>query len=141
MKIALIAPANLGEVLGEVGPILVRATDRSGGRWTVPDVLDHVEGGHQHLWIAFDDERIWGVVTTRFVVYPKFKRLEIVFTAGDDLKSWMRPMLDVLERWCQDNNATGIECVGREGWTRVLAPEGFVQTYVVMEKKVAAPEV
>lgn len=134
MKVALVPNTGVDAVLDEVGPILMRATDRSGGRWTLPDVLDQIDLGLQHLWIAFDDDRIWGVVTTRFVEYPKFKRMEIVFCAGDDLKSWMRPMLDVLGRWHDDNGCTGMELVGRSGWERVLAKEGFRKTYIVMEK-------
>jgi len=134
MKVALVPAERVNEVLHEVGPILARATDRSNGRWNVADVLDHIDTGAQHLWIAFDDDRIWGVVTTRFVQYSSFKRMEIVFCAGDDLKSWMRPMLDVLDRWHDDNECSGIELVGRPGWERVLAEEGYVKTYIVMEK-------
>jgi hypothetical protein len=134
VKVALVPPTNVAEVLDEVGPILTRATDRSGGRWSIIDVLDQVETGLQHLWIAFTDERILGVVTTRFVEYPSFRRLEIVFCAGDNLKDWMRPMLDVLGHWHDDNKCTGMELVGRSGWERMLAREGFKKTYIVMEK-------
>ena len=138
MKIALVPPENVDETLDEVGPILIRATDRSGGRWSLPDVLDLIDTGAQHLWIAFDGTRIWGVVTTKFEDYAKTRRMAIVFCAGDQLKDWMRPMLDTLYRWAADNNCDGVEFTGRSGWARVLREEGFVQSYVVMEKKILA---
>ena len=135
MQIALVPRNNIDEILSEVGPILIRATDLSGGRWSLPDVLDQIDTGQQQLWIAFDDERIWAACTTRFSHYAKMKMLEGCFVAGDKLDTWCAPLLEVLDRWAADNDCAGIEFTGRMGWEKVLKPYGFRRAYIVLEKR------
>lgn len=134
MKCSMVPPSLLSTCLDQVGPILLRAVQRTRGRWKIHDALDQIDLGHQQLWIAFDGQRIMGVVTTRVVPYPHRKMLEIVYCAGDSLKEWMSDMLDLLDHWREDNGCQGTELVGREGWTKLLEPFGFRKTYVVMEK-------
>lgn len=138
MQISAVPITGLPVILEQVVPLLKRATDRSGGRWTVEDAIDAILDEQQVLWIAYEGEppnlKIWGVVTTRVAEYPRLKMLDIVICAGDDLKSWMKPMLEALDVWRVRNECAGLECVGREGWERRLKPFGWKPRYVIMEK-------
>lgn len=134
MKCSLVPPSLLNTCLDQVGPILLRAVQRTGGRWKIQHAIDKIESGEQQLWVSFEGQKIYGVVTTRIASYPAGPRLDIVYCAGDNLREWMADMLALLERWGRDNQCVGVELVGREGWVKMLAPFGYEKRYIVMEK-------
>lgn len=138
MNISPVPIAGLPVVLDQVVPLIKRATDRSGGRWTASDAIDEILDEKQVLWIAYEgsppDLRIWGVVTTRVAEYPRLKFLDIVICAGEDMKRWISPMLSELDKWRAEQGCAGMECVGRPGWERRLEPFGWKPRYIIMEK-------
>jgi hypothetical protein len=43
-------------------------------------------------------------------------------------------MMQILMRWAEDNQCSGIEGYGREGWIKMLEPYGVKRGLVMFEK-------
>jgi hypothetical protein len=103
---------------------------------TVESVLMDVVHGKQTLWIVRD-----GGVTVS-VVLVQIGRI--------DATGWVRatitgyggtkgiealPLLAQIEDWARDQGANEIEVVGRVGWRRALAPQGYAEKVTILRKR------
>ena len=72
MKITLVPPEHVFQVWPDIRGYLEPAVETSHGRWTLEHLLAVLYSGRSQLWIAFDDEGIWGALTTgaRAVIVP-----------------------------------------------------------------------
>lgn len=134
MEVALVPVEMLDTCIDEVGPLIKRATDRSGGRWRVQDVVDSILSGEQHLWVAFDDEKIWAAITTRVSHYPRMKMLDVIMCGGERMNEWLPLLLERLDKWKIDLDCVGLETSGRIGWVKRLKPYGWKHAFAVLEK-------
>ena len=112
--------------------MLQRALDRDGG-YTPLDVFQEVVPGNFQMWIAGD---YLSVTVTRVQVFPRYKALQICWTAGDEMDEWLDPLLDVLETYAQDLGCREVEAYGRPGWKKAVAHRGYEQTMIVVRKLV-----
>lgn len=103
------------------------------GRFTVQDIKDCIVEYDYHLWIAFEDDTIFGAVVTEIVDYPQCRMLAMQFTGGKELKKWKDPMLALLRRWAKDNGCSTIESPGRPGWARVFKNDGYKARFITYE--------
>ena len=112
MQVTLVPTEHLDSVWPMVEHFMVRAAEYTFGRYTAEDIRDSISDYDHHLWMAFEGDAIKGVVVTNFVQYPRMRCLAMQFTAGEDLKDWKAPMLDILQKWAFDNHCDKIE-IGR----------------------------
>ena len=124
MQVTLIPRDHLDTVWPLVEQYMHMAAEYTFGRYTAEDIKDSIQGYDHDLWAAFDDNKIKGIVVTNFVQYPQMRCLAMQFTAGEDLKDWKAPMLNLLQKWASDNNCDKIESSGRPGWPRVFKDDG-----------------
>jgi hypothetical protein len=105
--IALV-PANfINSLWPDVREELMRAVDRSHGRWTIEALFSCIANGQQHLWVAFDsDKNIDGVGTTEIVVYPGKRMLAVQFLGGKNFNDWVWDMLEKFNNWGRDNRCS-----------------------------------
>jgi hypothetical protein len=134
MQVSLIHPDYVSGCWEEVEPLLAKSISTAHGRYTMDDILREVVNFHQHLWIVFDEKEIIAALTTRFMDYPRKRILAGQFLGGTRIMRWRDDMLVTLEKWAKDNNCTGLEMTGRNGFEKVLAPHGWTPEYVVFEK-------
>lgn len=127
MQVSLIPNEHVDSIWPLIGRYMDMAAEYTFGRYTAEDIKDSILNYDHHLWIAFDEgsnNDIKGVVVTNFVQYPRMRCLAMQFTAGEDLKDWKAPMLELLQKWAFDNGCDKIESSGRPGWPRVLRDDG-----------------
>lgn len=124
MEVTLVPTEHVEPVWPMIEHYMDQAAEYTFGRYTTDDIKGSLLNFDHHLWMAFKGEEIKGVVVTNFVQYPRLRSLVMQFTAGEDLKEWKGPMLDLLQRWAYDNNCDKIESSGRPGWPRVLKEDG-----------------
>lgn len=135
--IALV-PANfINSLWPDVREELMRAVDRSHGRWTIEALFSCIVNGQQHLWVAFDaDKNIDGVGTTEIVAYPGKRMLAVQFLGGKNFNDWVWDMLEKFNDWGRDNQCYGIEATARMGFWEWLKQDDFQRSYVVYEKRI-----
>ena len=134
--VTLVPPEHLYSLWFEVQGHLAPAVARSNGRWSMEFLYASIVSGHQHLWLAFDqDKHINGVGTTEFIDYPCKRMLAVQFLGGENFNDWCWEMLDRFNSWATDNGCQGIEVTGRSGFWKWLEQDGFTRSYTVYEKR------
>ena len=137
MNVSLVPADHVEYVWDSVKDYLLPAIRVTGGRYMLYDVYSALMSGEMHLWIAFnDDKEILGCEVTRVTDYPSRRVLTSLFTGGRKIQLWKDPMMDVLVRWAEDNQCTGIEGYGRKGWIRMLDSYGVKQSLILFEKDI-----
>lgn len=140
MQVTLVPPEGVMHIWPKVRPYLARAVEYTGGRYETDDILVSVTDYDHHMWIAFEERDVKGVVVTTFADYPRKRVLNMIFCAGANLPEWKTDMLALLRRWARDNNCDAIEGTGRKGWLRTLEPDGMKPLWHTFELPVDAGE-
>lgn len=108
------------------------------GRFDANDIKDHLLEHDQQLWIAYEDNFIYGAVVTEITKYPKFNALTMHFTGGIKLPKWKQAMLSTLQRFARDAGCKVIESHGRTGWGKVFKHDGYKPLLTFYELPVEA---
>jgi hypothetical protein len=133
MQVSLVPLEYIETVWPQIEEYLDGAAKYTYGRFTVEDVKDGILTKPQQLWIAFDDNAIYGAVVTEITQYPRMRALVMHFTGGKQLKSWKPDMLELLQRFAKENGCDIIESYGREGWGKVFEHDGFKSRFMFYE--------
>lgn len=144
MQVTLIPREHIDNVWPMVATYMDMAAEYTFGRYTAEDIKDSIRNHNHDLWMAFttdDGVDVKGVVVTNFVQYPRMRCLAMQFTAGEELKDWKAPMLELLQKWARDNGCDRIESSGRPGWPRVFKNDGCNVLWHTYELPVAGLEI
>lgn len=135
MNISLVPKDHVNDIWDSVKPFLTPAVKVTNGRYMLYDVYVAIQTGSMQLWIAFDeDKEILGCEVTSITDYPSRRVLTSLFTGGRSIRKWRDEMMDVLVRWAEDNECTGIEGYGKKGWIKMLEPYGVTSNLMMFEK-------
>ena len=121
-------------IWGEVRDYLEPAVATSRGRWTMEHLCAALAMGRSQLWIAFDEEKIHGVLTTEVMQYPAKKVLAMHFLGGENFDLWYEELLSQISRYAKDMDCDGLEGVARFGFWKWLQRNGFEKSSAVYEK-------
>ena len=134
MKITLVPPENVFEVWPDIREYLEPAVETSHGRWTLEHLIAVLCNGRSQLWIAFDEERIWGALTTEISQNPGKRGLSMHFLGGTSLEQWYPSMLEHVTNHGKNMNCSAIEGTARFGFWKFLKQDGFDKTSAFYEK-------
>lgn len=134
MNISLVPSDHVMRIWSEVRDYLEPAVAVSKGRWTMEHLCGALTMGSAQLWIAFDDQKICGALTTEITQYPAKRVLSMHFLGGEDFDSWYEEMLCQITRYAKDMDCDGIEGVARFGFWKWLQRNGFEKSSAFYEK-------
>lgn len=141
LHIARVTPDKLSECWPLCAPLLDRAVAESRGRYDLEALRVQIFAGNQHLWIILkENDELAAAFTTEFANYPCRLMLSVVFCGSDDslggsAELWGYAM-GQLKEWARLAGCSGVEAVGRRGWARLMAPQGFEEVYITIESEV-----
>jgi hypothetical protein len=103
---------------------------------TVKSLAEDAMSGRQVLWLILDGEEFRSFVMTEIKHTPAtdLKSVFITSLAGDDGIDAV-PLISAIEEWGREQGATQTVIVGRMGWKRPLAKEGYTMDAVVFRKE------
>ena len=106
------------------------------GRPVVDDILKFLFTGQMQLWVVLDNKKIYGQVITEIKQYPQCRMLTIQYCSGEKqhMKFIDDKIYETLERYAKDNGCSGIELIGRPGWSRHVAKRGYEIKSVMYQK-------
>lgn len=137
MNVSIVPIDHINDVWDNVKEYLTPAVKVTNGRYMLYDVYVALQQSRMQLWIAFNDGgEIIGCEVTSITDYPSRRVLTSLFTGGKQVRTWRNQMMDILVRWAEDNECTGIEGYGREGWIKLLEPYGVTKGLVMFEKDI-----
>lgn len=120
----------------DVRPLLKKATDLSGGRYDVDDLLDPLNAGMTELWTVADDKLLAAFITV-IQRFPRKSVLSIPIIGGDGMAEWLVPGLTAMEAYAKENGCSILEGGGRRAWAKVLAEAGWKTDRIVIEKELS----
>ena len=103
---------------------------------TVESVLMDVVRGRQTLWIVRDGPKTVLVVLIHVgtIEATGWKRATVTGMGGERGIEAL-PLLPVIEDWARGLGVQEIEVVGRVGWRRALAPQGYAEKVSILRKR------
>lgn len=130
LRLSLIPPDLIDQVWEQAAPYLQESADLSRGRYLLSDIRQKIEQSEWHLWVVFEPgPHVVAAITSSFAYYPQAKALQGQFLGGTRLAEWRDMFCDTFDRWAKDNGCRFIEFVGRPGWVRALAPNGYEERF------------
>lgn len=107
-------------------------------QWTKESIQNAVSCGTIQVWGAGPPPLAVCIFFTQINVYPSFKSLHIVWSAGH-FDDGMVPLLDAAwMQYAKLNDCEEIEISGRSGWGTKLVPIGFKKAYTTWRRRVPA---
>jgi len=119
--ISVVPSDSIESVWDEVEPLLQRAIDYNGGIFSIQDVAGFLASNTMLLAVGVKDDRIMSAFALEQVTYPRRKGIRVTLAAGEPLRDWLEPMVDMLDSWvAQDPEFSFYEMIGRPGWRKAL---------------------
>jgi hypothetical protein len=120
-------------------------------------VREQVDAGKSLLWIIWNDQprTVWAdgrkrgtdgagellaAGTTELVTLQNGRKLCVISTcAGKEMKAWKRFLADI-EAYAKRESCEAVRFYGRSGWGRSFKDQGYVQPWIVVEKRIVNRE-
>lgn len=132
-----VPPGALDVVWSDASPILARAVETSGGRYTMDAVHAALKNGHLALWLVLGEgAKPVAVVTTRVAQLPTMRTLCMDWLAGEDMKAWLPMVQETLEQYAKHYGCTQMQAYGRRAWGRVLGQHGWELDTIQFKKDI-----
>ena len=139
MKLLPIPIDQVENMWSHIEPVIKKAVDLTPDRIDTQDLYDSAKAGGYLLWVVYDGEsknmKIYAVLSTRVLQYPKTKALAVDFVAGTKMKTWLPVVMEKFEELGKLNQCTHIEGYGRKAWSRYLEKFGWKQQHIQYEKR------
>ena len=119
----LIKPDDVEDLWFGARPLIQKALNHAEGALSTTDVLRMILNGQMHLWVGFQDNKIFTAIVTEFINYPRHKICRIITTAtetGHDLDEWYPTMLEHVGEFALNEGCVALEAWCRKGLARQL---------------------
>ena len=102
-------------------PVLAKAIEATGGRYTPETVLRDIKAKRMQLWIVCDKTgTIYASLVTSVTRWPTgMTTCSVLFMGGHDMKRWIT-LVGTLKDWARSLGCSRLDYSGREGLERVL---------------------
>jgi len=117
-------------VWSDVEPMLQKAIDASGGRYTTIGILASLLRRDMGLWVVMDGETPIAAMTTRIVAYPQCRSLAVDWMGGSRMREWLPLVQQTFSRYARDHGCTELQGYGRRAWERWLRTYGWKPDYI-----------
>lgn len=120
----------------EITAAMRKLVDRFPREVTMKSLAEDIISGRQRLWLVLEGEDFRSFVLTEFKTTPatEIKTVYITAMGGDDGVN-ATPLIAEIEAWAKAEGATQAKVIGRWGWKRPLAQEGYNMDAVVYRKE------
>jgi hypothetical protein len=127
MEMSLVYPGQVSYVLPALLPYLQKSEAWTGGKAKVDDILRFILNGQMYLFVAHENNTIYGHVIVEVKQYPQCNMLVVQHCAGEDnhMVHVEDKMFEILDKFAKDAKCSGIEFVGRPGWRKTANKYGY----------------
>lgn len=130
LQLSAVPPDAIQLVWSDVEPMLQKAVDVSGGRYTTIGILNSLLRKELGLWVVLEDDVPIAVLTTRICEYPRRRALAIDWIGGARMREWLPLAQETFLRYARDNGCTELQGYGRRAWERWLRTYGWKPDYI-----------
>ena len=127
-----IDPKQLDVFWGAALPFVKTAMETSAYD-TPADVYAAIKEDRAILWLVYNGSEIKAVCVTQLSETAKAKTCSIWIMTGSGREDWQH-MLDDIEAFARREGCTHMRHNARPGWAKILKPQGYTMTHVILEK-------
>jgi hypothetical protein len=120
VKIFPVPPNELIAKWDVIEPLIGSALPCTMRRYLAIDVLVMCITGVAQGWFILEGDKLLAVMVTKIDVYPRSKGLTIFALAGERLAEFFEQANEVVSDYARRMGCSFLECVGRQGWQKVL---------------------
>lgn len=120
----------------EITAAMKKLVERFPREVTMKSLAEDIISGRQQLWLILEDEEFRSFVLTEIKITPatEIRTVYVTAMAGDN-GVISTPLIKDIEAWAKAEGATQAKVIGRWGWKRPLAEEGYDMDAVVYRKE------
>lgn len=134
MQISGISNQQIDSIWHQIKGYVEGAAKYTYGRFTANDIRNKLkQNANQQLWIAHQDQVIYGFVITEPMEYPQLKALVMHFVGGIEMALWKKDMLQTIQKFSSAIGCDIIESYGRGGWAKIFKDDGFKSQFMFYE--------
>ncbi len=125
VDILIVPPSVVDAVWPAALELLIEPIGMTRGCYEPEDVYALCLAGKMALVIAAEGEELLAAYVVEIVTYPRKKRLRATFAGAvpHALDRWLPQMVEALEQESRRMGCSGLEALGRKGWTKVVDGE------------------
>lgn len=124
---------DLGPLLPKIAGYLGNISDR--GSRPLDTILDELRLGEAQLHLAMENGIVCAVALTSLPIrHEGGLNCRLTACAGDGAAGWSH-LVERIEQWASERGCVTMEAFARRGWKKILAPHGYVETHVILEKE------
>ena len=117
---------------------LVASALRHGGIGFRPeDIYRGLLSRGMQLWLALDGEAIRAMAVTHIQVYPRARTCVVMLVGGTGIDRWIDFEADLCA-WAVSQGCVAMEGLGRRGWGRKVADQGWREVWILYRKRLDA---
>jgi len=138
MKISIVPPGLMHQIIGELAPFAAKGSEWTLGRLKADDILASMFNPQIMTWVLFeDDSPIVGYLCTQIIDYPHARHFAVLNCGGMDgmLDQCVDLVFDTFEQYARQSGCDGIEIIGRPAWWKHIKGRGFAQPQYQYFKK------
>lgn len=119
----------------EITAAMKKLVDRFPKDVTVESLAQECLTGHKQLWLILDGDRFvsFAITELRSVDATGHRMVSITSFAGEEGESTV-PLISEIEAWAKDRGAMEATIIGRMGWKRSVATQGYKIDAVLYRK-------
>lgn len=134
-KLSFVTPEEAIRRWSEFFPFIQNIAEESRGKFLPVDVFGAIARAEFQLWRAAEGGEVQGVILTRLMQFPRLLACEGLAVTGHDYKEWIG-LIPEIESWAKERGCSTAMPIARRGWERVLKPQGYEATHVLLEKRI-----
>ena len=98
------------------------------------NVYELVKTGLARLFVAIKEKEIFAAFMVEKVKGMTKTYLRVVLAAGEPMKEWIGPFIDLMDNLAQSAGCPFYEMIGRPGWKRALKDIGYESEMIYRRK-------
>lgn len=140
MKLTQIPPEHFDKAPGRCLDDIAAVLEHAHSERDIEHVIAALVAGESQLWVQYSDagEHI-GTAVTRIIDYECLRVcvIEHCFGLSGQAEAYFSS-IEEIERWAAYNGCQEVRIIGRKGWRRALADQGYEHRYEVIGKRLNA---
>lgn len=142
-----IVPVGYEELEGMMDiiyPKIEAACLDSVGKFGAEDVIGRIRRNEFQLWLARDEDKIYGLILTEIAAFPQEKVLRFICFTGVEvvgfeqfmalINDWL-PLVGGIEEWGRGVGCSVSQMECHPVWERLMAGNGYEKTHIILNKR------
>lgn len=134
LELLPIPATAIHDMWGEIAGQMEVLAEISHGRLLASDIFLAVRNRDMQLWAARDDHGELSLMLTEILNHPRQRDAHIISATGQNADRWVA-LWPKFEEWARAEKCVVITARCRSGWKKLLAPIGFHEAEIILEKR------